>query len=191
MQRRDPIVSFADALIRSGSLTDNDLATLKKDSEKTVDTAYSEALLEAAPDPISPFMRLFSSTPTKRSRPHLGRVPETTMVAEVTRVLAARMAVDPRVILFGQDIEDPKGGVFGFTKGLSTQFPDRVFNAPLAEATIIGAGIGLAATGYRPVFELQFVDFITPGFMQLSSQAATLSWRSKADCRSPPALYAP
>ena len=140
---------------------------------------------------LGPIVNLFGPESSGKYKPALSSNPDTTMVSEMNRLFAARLADDPRMVVFGQDIEDPKGGVFGFTKGLSTQFPDRVFNSPLAEATIIGAGVGLAASGWRPVFELQFVDFITPGFMQLSSQAATLRWRSKGDWNCPLILYAP
>src|SRR5207249_2976726 len=74
---------------------------------------------------------------------------------------------DPRRILFGEDIEDPKGGVFRLTQKLSTEFSNQVFNSPLAESTILGVACGLAAYGKRPVFELQFIDFLYPGFNQL------------------------
>src|SRR5690606_41942821 len=57
----------------------------------------------------------------------------------------------PSVKLYGEDIEDPKGDVFGVTKGLSTEFPGRVVNSPLAEASILGLTIGQALAGARPV----------------------------------------
>jgi 2-oxoisovalerate dehydrogenase E1 component len=95
------------------------------------------------------------------------------------------------VILFGEDVEDPKGGVFGFTKSLSTRHPERVVNSPLAEATIVGTAVGLAACGFRPVFELQFIDFAAPAFNQLLNQVATLRWRSHGDWKCPAVFYAP
>src|SRR5260370_5488428 len=97
----------------------------------------------------------------------------------------------PRMVIFGEDIEDPKGGVFGLTKGLSSRFTNRITNSPLAEATIIGTAVGLAATGYRPVVEIQFIDYITPGFHQLVTQMATLRWQSSGECPCPAAIYAP
>jgi len=113
------------------------------------------------------------------------------MVSAVNHTLKRLLETDNRVLLLGQDIEDPKGGVFGFTKGLSKAFPGRVFNAPLAEATIVGAGIGLAAVGQRPIFEVQFIDFIAPAYQQLSAQAATLRWRSNGEWKCPLIIYAP
>jgi 2-oxoisovalerate dehydrogenase E1 component len=104
-----------------------------------------------------------------------------------------REALDriPGAMIFGEDVEDPKGGVFGFTRGLSTRHPGRVVNSPLAEATIAGTAVGLAATGFRPVFELQFVDFAAPAFNQMLNQLATLRWRSNGDWTCPALFYAP
>ena len=113
------------------------------------------------------------------------------MLQAVNGVLRERLASDPKVVVFGEDVEDPKGGVFGITKGLSTAFPGRVVNSPLAEATIAGTAVGLAAAGYRPVFELQFVDFVGPALNQLMAQAANLRWRTKGAWSCPLVLYAP
>ena len=110
---------------------------------------------------------------------------DSTIVSAVNHILRVGLATFPRMLIFGEDIEDPKGGVFGFTKGLSRQFPKRVFNSPLAEATIVGTAVGLAATGFEPVFELQFVDFLSSGFNQLVQQVATLRWRSNGDWQCP------
>ena len=78
----------------------------------------------------------------------------------IREVLRDRLRCDPSVWLFGEDIEDPKGDVFGVTKGLSTEFPGRVRNSPLTESTIIGSAIGRALAGQRPVAFIQFADFL-------------------------------
>src|SRR5438552_4680848 len=114
-----------------------------------------------------------------------------TMVTAINEVLKSALAGNDRVIMMGEDSEDPKGGVFGLTKGLSTAFPGRVVNSPLAEATIVGAAVGLAAAGYRPIFELQFIDFLTTGMNQLMTQVASLRWRSVGDWSCPMVLIAP
>ena len=95
------------------------------------------------------------------------------------------------MIFFGEDIEDPKGGVFGLTKGLSEAFPKQVFNSPLAEATIIGSAVGMASYGWKPVFELQFVDFFPPGWNQIITNLSTLRWRSNGNWKCPCVIYAP
>ena len=94
-------------------------------------------------------------------------------------------------IIFGEDVEDPKGGVFRLTQKLSTEFPKQVYNSPLAESTIMGVACGLASYGKRPVFELQFIDFIGPGWNQLVTNLSTLRWRSFGTWTCPVVIYAP
>ena len=101
------------------------------------------------------------------------------------------LETDSRVFLFGQDIEDPKGDVFGVTRGLSTHFPGRVENSPLAEATILGTGIGRALAGERPICFLQFIDFMGPGLNQIFSEMSTFYWRSKGEWQAPLLILAP
>ena len=109
----------------------------------------------------------------------------------MNKTLRAGLEEDPQRILFGEDIEDPKGGVFRLTQKLSTEFPKQVFNSPLAESTILGVACGLAAYGKRPVFEVQFIDFIYPGFNQLVTNISTLRWRSFGNWKCPAVIYAP
>jgi 2-oxoisovalerate dehydrogenase E1 component len=109
----------------------------------------------------------------------------------VNKTLRLGLEEDARRILFGEDIEDPKGGVFRLTQKLSTEFPRQVFNSPLAESTILGVACGLAAYGKRPVFELQFIDFIYPGFNQLVTNISNLRWRSFGNWKCPAVIYAP
>jgi 2-oxoisovalerate dehydrogenase E1 component len=94
-------------------------------------------------------------------------------------------------VFFGEDIEDPKGGVFRLTSGLSDAFPQRVFNSPLAEATIVGVGCGMASCGMRPVFELQFIDFMGPAWNQIGQNLATLRWRTFGKWKCPMVIYSP
>lgn len=101
---------------------------------------------------------------------------QTSQAADLTLRKALRRAVheemrrDDTVFLAGQDEED--GGSFGVTEGLHDEFPNRVRNTPISEAAEIGAGIGAAATGLRPVVNLSFADFIAVCFDQLMNQAA-------------------
>ena len=109
----------------------------------------------------------------------------------MNKTLRLGLERDKRRVIFGEDIEDPKGGVFRLTQKLSTEFPDQVFNSPLAESTILGVGCGLAAYGRRPVFELQFIDFLYPAFNQLVTNISTLRWRSFGNWKCPLVIYAP
>ncbi|MFN3168296.1 MAG: beta-ketoacyl-ACP synthase 3 [Phycisphaeraceae bacterium] len=108
-----------------------------------------------------------------------------TMIDAMRRVLHNKLAEDRRVTLLGQDIEDPKGDVFGVTKGLSTDFPGRVVNAPLAESTIIGTSIGRALAGGRPVGFIQFADFLPSGIGQLMNELGSIHWRTNGQFDAP------
>ncbi len=74
---------------------------------------------------------------------------------------------DPRVVLLGEDIADPYGGAFKVTRGLSTDFPDRVRTTPVSEGAIAGISAGLALAGFRPIAEIMFGDFLTLTFDQV------------------------
>ena len=113
------------------------------------------------------------------------------MVDAVNEVFKDALKNDDRVVFFGEDIEAPKGGVFGLTKDLSDYHPNRVFNSPLAEATIAGVAAGLASAGMRPVFEIQFMDFIAPAWNQISQNLTTLRWRTGSDWTCPVVFYVP
>jgi len=192
MSLRDPIRLFAESLILSGELTEAEWQQMQEAIVQEVDAIYREVERVPLPDPAGVLEHLFGEPPsTYRPLPMEAESEPTTMVNAINRVFHTAMETFPNVVFFGEDIEDPKGGVFGFTKGLSTKYPDRVFNSPLAEATIVGTAVGLAAMGYRPVFEIQFIDFITPGFHQLVSQIATLRWRSKGEWKCPLIIYSP
>lgn len=118
--------------------------------------------------------------------PDAERIPMRDMI---NRVLIEEMARNERIIIFGQDVADfpqvgshaglkGKGGVFHVTRGVGAAYPDRVWNAPLAEATILGTAMGYALGGFLPVVEIQFRDYIHPGWQQLVDEIATLRWRS-------------
>ncbi|MDZ7705744.1 MAG: alpha-ketoacid dehydrogenase subunit beta [Trueperaceae bacterium] len=101
-----------------------------------------------------------------------------TIVQTVARTLGEEMQRDDRVVVLGEDV-GKRGGVFLATEALFDSYgPDRVIDTPLSEGAIIGAAIGMAAHGLRPVAEIQFADYIFPGIDQLFSQAAKLRYRS-------------
>ena len=92
--------------------------------------------------------------------------------------LAEEMRADDTVMVMGEDV-GRAGGVFRATEGLAKEFgPFRVMDTPLAESLIVGAAIGLAVNGIRPVAEIQFADFIPPAFDQIVNEAARFYYRS-------------
>lgn len=103
----------------------------------------------------------------------------------VNRAMHEEMARDDRVIVIGQDIGSP-GGPFGATKGLMDAFgKDRVRDTPISEATIVGAALGAAMAGYRPIVEVMFLDFVTVAMDQIVNQAAKVSYMSAGRFHAP------
>ncbi|WP_026370872.1 alpha-ketoacid dehydrogenase subunit beta [Kallotenue papyrolyticum] len=118
-------------------------------------------------------------------------------MAELSLIEALRagideaMAADERVFIFGEDV-GKRGGVFRVTEGLQDKYgPWRVIDSPLAEGIIVGACIGAALYGMRPIAEIQFADFIWPAMNQIVSEAARICYRSNGDWNVPLVIRAP
>ncbi len=100
-----------------------------------------------------------------------------TYIQAINRAMFEEMERDENVFLLGEDV-GVLGGAFKATEGLLERFgPERVIDTPIAESLIVGAGIGLAIQGIRPICEMQFIDFISCGFDQIVNNAATLRYR--------------
>ena len=104
-----------------------------------------------------------------------------TYLDAIREAQARALSDDPRVYIYGQDV-GAFGGAFKATKNLAQQFPGRVLDAPISEDAIIGSAVGAAIDGMRPIIEMQFADFSTPGLNQIINQAATLFWRTQVPC---------
>lgn len=190
MMERDPINTVAEELIEAGELTWDAWEEIRHQIDQQVDQEYREAELEPDPKASELMDHLFGAEP-KASEPPMESGRKWRMVDAVNEVFREGLKTDRRYVFFGEDIEDPKGGVFRLTAGLSTQFPDRVFNSPLAEATIAGVAVGLACYGMLPVFELQFVDFSGPAWSQITQNMSTIRWRTFGQWKCPAVIYSP
>ncbi len=116
---------------------------------------------------------------------------EMTLVEAIRRAMDEEMARDERVFIVGEDV-GKRGGVFRATLGLYEKYgPERVIDSPLAEASIVGVGIGAALYGLRPICEIQFADFIFPAFNQIVSEAARMCYRSNGEWTVPLVIRAP
>ena len=189
MAHRDPIRLLMEELIANGELTQEKFAAMQDEVVALVDADYMKA--EKEQDPLASEVEVHNfGKDTTAEMPPIG-TGKMTMVSAINTTFRKALENDPKVIFFGEDIEDPKGGVFGLTKGLSESFPKQVFNSPLAEATIVGSAVGLAASGFRPVFEIQFVDFISPAWNQLVTNVSSLRWRTMGEWSCPLVMYAP
>jgi 2-oxoisovalerate dehydrogenase E1 component len=178
---RDPIRRFENLLKETYDVDSAKLNAIGDEIKKRLDKATDTALNAPMPDPQMVTQHLFS--------PHLPKASGTvslntqekpiTMVDAINHGLKEAMEADKTILLYGQDVADRKGGVFGVTRGLSSRFGShRVFNSPLAESSIVGTAIGLAISGYRPVVEIQFGDYIWTAMMQIRNELTTMRWRS-------------
>ncbi len=121
----------------------------------------------------------------------LDGAPQQSLVEAIHDTLVDAMRADDRVVLLGEDV-GRRGGVFRVTAGLIEEFGEgRVIDTPLAESGIIGAAIGMALNGLRPVAEIQFLDFIAPAMDQIMNEAARLRYRSNNDFSCPIVIRAP
>jgi 2-oxoisovalerate dehydrogenase E1 component beta subunit len=118
-------------------------------------------------------------------------MPTYNIIQAVNDALRLEMRRDNRVVVLGEDV-GKFGGVFRATNGLFDEFgPDRVIDTPLAEAGIIGAAIGMALYGLRPVPEIQFADFIYPAYDQIVNELAKFRYRSGGQYPAPVVIRTP
>jgi 2-oxoisovalerate dehydrogenase E1 component beta subunit len=118
-------------------------------------------------------------------------MPEMTLIDAIRQGMDEELGHDPNVFIVGEDV-GVRGGVFRATMGLFDKYgPQRVMDSPLAEASIVGVGIGAALYGLRPICEIQFADFIHPAFNQIINEAAKMCYRSNGDWTVPMVIRAP
>ncbi|XOV82736.1 MAG: alpha-ketoacid dehydrogenase subunit beta [bacterium] len=118
-------------------------------------------------------------------------MPQMNMIQALNSAMDIMLARDPGVIVIGEDV-GYFGGVFRTTDGLQRKYGEqRVIDAPIAEGGIIGAAIGMGVNGLRPIAEIQFADYIYPGFDQIASQLAKLRYRTGGDFTAPVTIRTP
>lgn len=185
--RRDPLAHTEAALVKRGIITSEQIVEWRERIKAEVDRAAEEADAAPVPDPTSLLAHIVSDVAPviDEGDPSPISSDPVTMIDALNHGLREEMERNPRIVMWGEDIADPKGGVFGVTRGLGTQFPRRVENSPLAEASIVGVAQGMAIGGWKPVVEIQFGDYSFPGYMQMRNEIPTLRWRSQGEWTCP------
>jgi pyruvate dehydrogenase E1 component alpha subunit len=200
---RDPIARLREGLIARGWLSEAEAAALEERARQAVADALQAAEGDPEPhvaqltegvyaeDPLFPprwIRRAFGlEIPVE---PPVGRR-ELSYAEALREAMAQAMAADDRVFLMGEDI-GVYGGAFGVTQGLIERFgPDRVRDTPISENTIVGAGVGAALTGMRPIVEMQFMDFVTLAMEQTVLQAAKVRYMFGGKAQVPVVLRLP
>jgi len=189
-ENADPLAACRVLLLANGA-TEEQLDELESEVERDVEAAEHAALDGVEPQAEHGAKLGIPAELTHPTREYRGQSePTLTMRDAIRDVLRHHLQVDSRVCLFGEDIEDPKGDVFGITRGLSTEFSERVKNSPLSESIIVGTSIGRALAGQRPVAMIQFADFLPLAFNQIASELATMYWRTAGKWNSPVIIMA-
>jgi 2-oxoisovalerate dehydrogenase E1 component len=180
--RRCPIEKFSSYALSEGILEQSELDELKVSINKQVEAAAEAALKGTEPSAATITKYVFDESGYAATLEYEKSVPagkNIVMVDAINHALHEELERNSQVYVFGEDIEDDKGGVFTATRGLSKKFGrERVFNSPLAEASIVGVATGMSLTGLRPVVEIQFGDYIWPAFMQYKDEIASFRYRS-------------
>jgi 2-oxoisovalerate dehydrogenase E1 component len=212
---RDPISKMQVWLLREGILDAEGIDALERKVDEEVQRASDKAIQAAFPSIESILVHQYSEhlQPTD-ARFEVAPEPTTeinerTMADLINTCLREEMRRDERIVVFGEDVADAtraeglqdgkggsglkgKGGVFKLTSGLQVEFgSDRVWNSPLAEANIVGRGIGMAVRGLKPVVEIQFFDYIWPAMHQMRNELALIRWRSNGDFSCPMVIRVP
>lgn len=174
--------------VLAARVPESEVRALDERIARDVDRAVSAAVAADMPSPESLYEHVYGGTARigalSERRPveppsKAGAEKELSLAQAVNEALEQAMARDESIVLLGEDIADPMGGLFTCTKGLSTRFgTDRVRATPIAEQAIVGSAIGAALDGLRPVAELMFIDFLGVCLDQLANHAAKLRFMS-------------
>jgi 2-oxoisovalerate dehydrogenase E1 component len=201
----DPLPKLQMRLLRDGILDPAAINRLEQEVDEEVRSAAERVLRAALPEVSSIQRHVYSEeldpTSEKLATPAVQTpdAQERTMADLINACMKDEMQRDARIVIFGQDVADTshdqelrqglvkgKGGVFKLTSGLQREFgADRVYNARLAEADIVGRAIGMATRGLKPVVEVQFFDYIWPAMHQLRNELSLLRWRSNGGYSAP------
>ena len=191
-RKRDPLTILEDQCIREKLISAKEIEKIRTEVKAQVDADTEWAEGQEHPDGDTALDHIYSGD-MPMNEPSFDAVADKVVIVDaINHALKEEMARNDKMVIYGQDIADPKGGVFTATKGLSDEFGiDRVFNSPLAESSIVGTAVGMAVAGYKPVVEIQFGDYIWTAMMQLRNEVSTLRYRSNNAWKCPLVVRVP
>jgi 2-oxoisovalerate dehydrogenase E1 component len=178
-QKRDPLLILKNQASENNFILQKEFEKMDLLVKDQVDSDVLWAETQSYPDEETALNHIYSTDPPI-TEPVAKPIRDNIVIVDaINHALKEEMLQNNKMVIFGQDIADPKGGVFTATKGLSDEFgTNRVFNSPLAESSIIGTAIGLAVSGYKPVVEIQFGDYIWTAMNQIRNEVVTMRYRS-------------
>ena len=191
-RKRDPLIVLEAQCVKEKFITAKEFEKIRQDIQVQVDADTQWADAQDHPDVDTALNHIYSDDITLSEPDFNAKTDKIVIVDAINHALKEEMAHNEKMIIYGQDIADPKGGVFTATKGLSDMFgSQRVFNSPLAESSIVGTAIGMAVTGYKPVVEIQFGDYIWTAMMHIRNELSTMRYRSNNDWTCPVVIRVP
>ena len=191
-RKRDPLTILEEQCIREKLISAKEIEKIRTEVKAQVDADTEWAEGQEHPDGDTALDHIYSGD-MPMNEPSFDAVADKVVIVDaINHGLKEEMTRNDKMVIYGQDIADPKGGVFTATKGLSDEFGiDRVFNSPLAESSIVGTAVGMAVAGYKPVVEIQFGDYIWTAMMQLRNEVSTLRYRSNNAWKCPLVVRVP
>lgn len=178
----DPLVQMEKRMLEDEILNTSEMERIRQEVKVEVDRAADWADAQPEPGHVDLMAHIYAGRPAEDQTLKVPRYiseDPITFIDAINHGLREELQRNHKIVMWGEDIADPKGGVFGVTRGLSNTFGDRVSNSPLAEASIAGVAGGMAIAGYKPIVEIQFADYLWPAAMQLRDEIPTVRWRSK------------
>ena len=168
----DPNPKLRSRLLGRG-VSEEQILQIEREAEQTVNRDFASAVAAPEPDPSTAGEHIFVPTPVveEKGERNPAGAEKVIMVDAALFAIRELMEAHPEVVLYGQDVGRRLGGVFREAATLAERFGDnRVFNTAIQEAYIIGSAVGMSAVGLKPIVEVQFGDYIYPGFNQLVSE---------------------
>jgi 2-oxoisovalerate dehydrogenase E1 component len=184
-QAADPVANLRRRLVEEGEAGGARAALIESEVAQELAEAISAVTEETPASEPGVAAAHVVGTPSPVRRSGDGRTEDLTYIRAVNQALRAELAGRPEVVVFGEDV-GRAGGIFGATRQLQEEFGEaRVFDTPIAEASILGAAVGASISGLRPVVEIMWADFLLVALDQLVNQAANVRYVSRGELTAP------